>query len=535
VEVGLMAETGGSAPGRRRLSTSSAAGVVAAAVIAVSANVLAARFYERWDWTSAGLYTLSPATLETLHGLSEPIEVVVLLSSSGPLTASVRHMLAAYGAETARLQVRWLDPDRSPAEFLATQQKYEIRAGKTEHGRVVTDASIIVARGERHWFITTDDIVVYDEQDGRARPKLEQALTEGIRNVLDREQATLCVASGHREISLDDGGPNGLAELKFRFQKNNYEVKAVELAERGKKPELGACAALIVAGPEIAFEKDEARPIEEYLRAGGNVLVAVNPMLDDDGRLTPVGLDGVLALAGMELAGDFVIERREQAVVPQGVGETFFAVPKEHAITKGMVHDEPEKRIDVLVSIAQSVRPKPSGSPAPLLQTSEEAFSVRDIRPFTEEGKKVEKGPGDASGPFTLAMAAELPKPSGSKAPHGPRLVALGTSNPLWNEVWRQPSQLGARRFAESLLAWLTARPAIVSVPEKPAQEVGLALTEESLGEVMRYVLLYMPVMALICGGLTLWRRRQSEKRSREPSRPRAEPKASGEDGAPPE
>ena len=52
-----------------KLRALSAAGVFAAAVILVCANIVVNRFYARWDWTSSGLYTLSQATLETLHSL----------------------------------------------------------------------------------------------------------------------------------------------------------------------------------------------------------------------------------------------------------------------------------------------------------------------------------------------------------------------------------------------------------------------------------------------------------------------------------
>ena len=137
----------------------SALGVLAAAIIAVSVNILVARFYFRWDWTSQGLYTLSAPTLETLRSLRKDIEVIVFLSRSDPLSVSVRHILTAYGAETDRLRPRYVDPDREPAEFIALQQKYGILAGKTEDGRVVTDASVVVASGERHWFVTADELV----------------------------------------------------------------------------------------------------------------------------------------------------------------------------------------------------------------------------------------------------------------------------------------------------------------------------------------------------------------------------------------
>jgi hypothetical protein len=74
---------------------------------------------------------------------------------------------------------------------------------------------------------------------------------------------------------------------------------------------------------------------------------------------------------------------------------------------------------------------------------------------------------------------------------------------------------VGDRLLVENALAWAAARPAIVNVPEKSPRAGGLALTEESLGEVLRYVLVYMPGAAALAGLLILLRRRAQEKSSR--------------------
>src|SRR5690606_19834229 len=83
---------------RRGARVFTAVGVLSAALIAVSLNLLVNRFYKRWDWTSSGLYTLSQPTLDTLHGLDQPIDVIVFLSRSDNMRVSVEHMLTAYGA-----------------------------------------------------------------------------------------------------------------------------------------------------------------------------------------------------------------------------------------------------------------------------------------------------------------------------------------------------------------------------------------------------------------------------------------------------
>ena len=74
---------------------SASLGIVAAMVLAVLVNVFVSRHYKRWDWTRGGIYTLSDATAQTLHGLEEPIHVYVLLPSGDPLTLSVEALLDA--------------------------------------------------------------------------------------------------------------------------------------------------------------------------------------------------------------------------------------------------------------------------------------------------------------------------------------------------------------------------------------------------------------------------------------------------------
>jgi hypothetical protein len=489
-------------------------GILAAGVIAVSLNVLAHRFYKRWDWTSAGLYTLSLPTLETLHGLGEPIDVIVFLSASDPMHLSVEHMLAAYGAETKLLRPRFVDPDRSPAEFLAMQKQYGIVAGKTEDGRVVTDAAIVLARGSEHWFITTDEMVVYDEKDNRSRPALEQALTAGIRNVLSKEKTLVCFTTGHQEISADDGGPRGLAELKFRIQKDNYATRSVDLMSPDKDQSLDGCRVVVVPGPDVAFTLPAAKRLEAYFARGGNLLLLLNPVLDDANRIRDGGLERLAELGGVELGTDFLVERDAQLRMPQGLGETFFVTPKPHDVTRGLLNDD-EPRFRPQVTAAQSLRGTKGGNAVPLLVTSKDAFSVKDIRPFVEEGRAVEKHSGDAGGPFAIAMAAERPLPPGSKDKHGPRIVVVGTANVAFSQAYRDAALLGNRMFVESALSWLAAKPAIVSVPEKPSHPAGLSMTEDSLSEVLRYVLVYMPGSALLLGALILVRRRGTEKRSR--------------------
>ncbi len=493
-------------------------GVLGGALLLVNLNALGARFYKRWDFTTDRLYSLSEPTRDLLRSLGEPgrggIDVVVLLSASDPLTLSVRHMLLAYGAETTQMRVRYVDPDRNPAEFMAVQQRYQILAGKADDGRLVTDAAIIVAQETRHWFITGDELLRVNEASGRARPALEQALSGALASVLLTEKARLCFSVGHREPTLDDAGPEGLSELKQRLLKNNYEVSSVDTTESA--PNLAGCRALVIATPELEFGAEEARRIADYVRGGGSAALLLAPSLKEDQRVRGSGLDSVLGLAGLSLGRDLVLEADAALRLPQGEGEIFFAGLRTHAITRGVLHEDDKLSSRVLIVQARSLSAGPGGNL--LLESSERSLAIDDLAPLSDPGRRGELLQRAKSGSFGLAAAAELPKPDGSTAGYGPRMFVSGASNLAWNRNFQDPSLYGNRRLIENALSWVAARPSLLSVPEKPERELGVALTEESLGEVMRYVLLYMPGSAILLGAFVLLRRRSTEQRSRQAS-----------------
>jgi hypothetical protein len=481
-----------------------ALGVVAAVAITVNLNLLAARFYDRWDLTREALYSLSEPTLRTLHGLAEPLEVTLLLGRSDPLNPSLRQLLTAYGAETDQLRVRQLDPEQHPAEFSALQKKYGIVAGQTQDGQAVTDASLLITQGERHWFVTSDDLLHIDPDGERARPQLEQALTEGIANVLVRARSTVCFSSGHGELGPFDAGPEGLAELRNRIEKNNFEVEERPLGgPRKGGPGLDGCRVLVIAGPRLRFDPADVDAVVSATRAGTSVFGMISPAPAEHDRLDSLGLDALAELAAASFGGNLVLETDAARRVPRGVGEVFFAKPRAHAVTHGLTKGD-QSVFDVLVSEAQTINPR---APADaVLETTEQAVALDSLKPILE--RRADLALDQERSRRVLAVAHELPQAPGA-APT--RLVLVGSATVAQN----QAALYGNRLFVENALAWVAARPTLVSVPEKPAREIGLSLSQESLGEVMRYVLIYMPATAALLGAFVLLRRRAIETRSR--------------------
>jgi hypothetical protein len=204
-----------------------------------------------------------------------------------------------------------------------------------------------------------------------------------------------------------------------------------------------------------------------------------------------------------------VLETDPKRRPPRGIGEVFSASPLPHPVTRGLTRGEAESQFDVLVSEARSIRAR--GSATALLTTSDQAVAIDDLRPLLEQNAAgvADGRPGQR---FVLGVARERETKPGAPPV---RLVLVGSVLPATNRVFRDAALYGDRLFVENALSWLSARPALVSVPEKPAKELGLALSEDSLSEVLRYVLVYMPATAALLGVFVILRRRSQETRSR--------------------
>ena len=498
-------------------------GLVAAMIVAVLVNVVAARRYTRWDWTSNKRYTLSPATVQTLRDLPDTVQIWVLLGSSDPLEQSVKQLLVAYAAETTKLDVHYVDPDRDTAALEDLRKRFKIETGRTEQGHVVADAIVVVARGDKHWFLTAADMIeVTSPDDPRVKPREERAFTGAIRNVLGGERTKLCLTTGHGEMSRDDPSDRGLGVLRDVLEKDNYEVVALESAAPNAAS-FGPCAVVIVAGLRGAFTDDEAERLRTYLLEGGSLLLAASPISGETATgFAGANLDRALAPFGIALDEDLVVEADPDLALPGTAGSRFVATPRQHPITAALVPDPAEGRVDVprvVVQFARSLRRTESpgsATPVDLLATSDKAFGLTNVVGAADWKDAPTRGPGDLGGPLVLAMASERPKLSPS-APHGPRAVVIGSASVLTAPTFREPLPLrGAALLVEGAISWLASKPQVLDVPERGAVAAGMRITEDDRAEVKRYVLVFMPATVALLGlAIGLWRRAGERKPAR--------------------
>jgi len=494
------------------------AGVVAVVVLTGTVNVLAARHFTRWDWTSDKRWTLSPATLETLHSLEQGVDVWAIAGPGDPLEPSLRQLLASYSAASSRIDIHWIDPDRDTAELVDLQHRFGLEAGQAEDGRVATDAIVIVTSREKHWFLTPPDMVEPSD-DVHSKPREERALTQAIRSVMGGEKAKLCFTVGHGELSVDPvkDEREWLGRLRDLLQKSNYELATVDTTAPNDHEPFAGCSVAVLAGPVAPFAPDEANRLRSWLLEGGNLFAAVGPAESSPhtGQVG-TGLDEVLAPFGVAVDDDVVQEVDSRAAIPDTHAEGFFASVRTHPVTASLLGGGAEAHPPrVAVFFARSLRHVSTPGAAwasDLLATTANAYSKTSLAGAATWNDAPPRESGDAAGPFIVAMASE--RPALAKAPHGPRVVVVGSRFILAEDNWRQPRAMhGAAFFVDSAVSWLAARAEVIDVPDRGEVSVGVPVSEQGRDEVRRYVLLFMPLAAVLLGvAVWAWRKSTEDK-----------------------
>ncbi len=477
------------------------------ALILVLVNYISARRYERWDLTSQRLFTLSDRTTQLLKTLDRPVDIYVFLSSSEQSFPELRELIDRYRAVSDRIVPHYVDPDREPAKFKLLAEKYGVRAALQEGGQTEAELAALVLSGDKRWSITRDDLVDvdYDSLSGgsgeraKVNVKTEQALSGAIVQVTSGRPTKVCVSEGHGEWSLTDSAERSLSAVKEELKRENVELEA--LGTRGKRELPKACDAIFVLGPLKAFADDESAALKRYLDAGGNVLLALDPVLEGD-QVAPTGLESLAEAHGIRIDRDVLVELdRERLLSPSPVEAFIVTSFGSHATVRPLA----TLRAPVVLQLARTVSALPGADV--LISASDKAYGETQLAQLTA-GDELKPSEGDVAAPVHVAVAApNKQEGQGEKRKLGGRMIAIGDSDWLHAELLHQP-QLANVDLLAGFTGYLTAREALVSIAPRKIDAQSLVITEEGLFGVFLRVVVLMPLAALVLGVGVWWQRR---------------------------
>jgi hypothetical protein len=485
-----------------------AASVTSLALVAIllMLNYLAFRHYKRFDLTSQGIYTLSPKSQKVLRELEKDTDVYVFLSRGETGFLATDELLKRYTAASQRIHLHYVDPDREASQFKLLAQRFGIAAGVLENGEARADVAAVVAQGDKNWHVNREDMVASEfgpagASGGEEQVQLkgEQALTGAIVQVTSGRPTKLCVTQGHGEWSLREGEERSLSSLQRGLHHDNLQWEPLETLGRGSVP--SDCDAVLVFGPLHAFSEAEAKLLFDHLRAGGNLLLALDPVIEHD-EIASTGFEAALRDVNIRLDSDLVLELDKERLLTRNPAEFIVTEFGDHATTRALQH-----AARVFMTLARSVTPLGSdGEVEPLIRASEKSFGKTHIAEITPDAEPA-KGVADIEGPVTLAVATQWKGHDKTKA-HGGRLVVMGDSDFLTDQLL-QSAELANFHLASALIGWTSQRPALIEIPPKKIKSGNIVFTQDDLWALFFRVAVLLPAFALLIG-VAVWMTRRS-------------------------
>jgi ABC-type uncharacterized transport system involved in gliding motility auxiliary subunit len=439
--------------------------LVAITVILGCGAYLANRYPVRWDWTEAGVHTLTQSTRDVLAQIPAETGIEVLAFLSAGSGAEARRALDTYAYESERFQVAYHDPIRRPE----LAQRFDVER----------DGVLIVCNGP------------CDEARGTVRvvEPSEQELTSAVRSVISERQKVYFV-SGHGEAGLADEEARGASRAALFLKDENVETAELLLAQEGDVP--ADASAVLVAGPSYGLFERELEALDRYLRGGGSLMVLVDPLVAS-------GLEETLLAWGVEIGNDVIVDETVDLFAGPRLGiQAVVATYGAHPATEKM---------DGLVTMfrfARSVRPAEGSDAVELLTTGPRSWAESDVAQFQEAEPRVKPDPEtDIPGPVSIGVARTFPV-DGSEDEG--RLVVIGDADFARNGF------IGSAANADlliNLVNWLTGQEQFITVERKLPRPSTTLLSSAQVAT-FRYLALFgLPEAVLLLGIWSWWRRRE--------------------------
>ncbi len=418
-----------------------------------AANYAGARREIAWDFTVAGLHTLSDDTVRTLQNLPGPVLVQVFYAPSEAPYAAATELVTRYAAIAGEnLIVEVIDPFSDP---------------------VRTRDADITQQGPR--------IAVHYEQAGSlATAVTEEALTNALVRVLNTRKQRIYALIGHDEgdTAVIDV-PNGFHRVVKRLGAEGLELRQVSLAEVPEVPE--DAAAVLVIAPRTPYFPSELETLDRYLARGGRVLFALEPTTADLGLLERLERYGVVAEPG-------VIVDPAAKVMGGGPMTPVVRTYGGHSIVNGATQ----------TTLFPTVRP--------LLLTNlgtfrMEALAVtsptawQELRP---DDLPLQRDEGERGGALPIAAAGRLPIDGGETEG---RIVVFGDAD-FFNNQFHEAAG-NADLFLNSV-SWLASRDSRITIRPKVRESSRLLLTEADAALLNVFSMTALPLL-LLAIGLSVW------------------------------
>ncbi len=210
-----------------------------------------------FDISDTRLYSLTDTSKTFLAGLTEDVKIVVLAPEEN-VDGRISRFLSNYAAESPHVTVEYIDPVLYPS----ARETYG-----AEENQVVVTCEATDKKSVLPLFDMISIDLNYYYQYGQIYETAfdaEGQITSAVDLVVNDAHHTLYTLTGHGESELPD-------VVKDAVAKQNLNLESVSLLMNNGIPD--GCDLIISYLPTVDFDAQERTMLEEYIAAGGKVLL----------------------------------------------------------------------------------------------------------------------------------------------------------------------------------------------------------------------------------------------------------------------
>jgi ABC-type uncharacterized transport system involved in gliding motility auxiliary subunit len=435
--------------------------MVLAALVMI--NVIGVRKYKTWDFSASQSATLADQSVQLLKSLDSELKATFFykdgVEGNEENRRAFRELIKKYQDHSDRIALNFVEVNERPD--LAT-----------EYG--VTKGSGVV-------------FVEYKGRRNRIEKIEEQEVTGALVKLLREKDKQIYFVIGHGELDLEDGKEAlGLNALKLLFTNNRYAVQTLALNTSPKIPDDADAVAIV--GPQQNFLDHEIKALEEYLKSGGRLVMAL------ESKKTG-GLEKILNRVGIAPENNYVLNIVETEM-GRGVNQGPTMAPifsQENEITKVFGQNQVVVfRLPMGLKLEKQI---PGITIDEIVKAPENSMAFQDM---TIKGE----GP---TGAFTMGMSVEGRWPGAADDAKEFHMVVFGDAEFLANAMLYQNLN---RDLALNTIASLVNEQNMISITPKEAAITKMILTDSNFAMFVWSFIVPLPLL-LLSASIGLWMRRR--------------------------
>lgn len=434
-------------------------------VLITAVNFIGARRYKTWDLSLNKVNTLSDQSIQLVKSLEDDLKVMYFYRNGTEGVEQNRRMfidlIRKYQDQSPRVKLQFVEVNERPD----LTEKYDIKKG--------TQAVLLEYKGR------TNLIEKIDEQE----------MTSALVKVTREQDKKVFLLSGHRELGTDpQGDGQSVSMLKQLLEGNRYTVQTFSLTTA---PDVPADAdVVIVPGPQQAFIDAEITALENFLKRGGSLILALESK-------APTRLDPLLAKVGVQAKGNLIATVLEtpmgRAVDPRFTRGSVFS--SESRITSPFGRSE--YTVFRLPQALVKTNPPAGVTVEEIVRTNESAMAFSDAT-FQNGGEK---------GPFTLGMEVKGKFPGAAEGAPPFTMLVFGDAEFLNDQYLYQNLN---RDLLLNSVAALAKEENLISITPKEVAATPLQLTDTQFILFIFGFIIPLPVLLFVGSGVLWFRRRHA-------------------------